>query len=269
MADRLTPDEIARKAKEYQRAYYIEHRDRKMARSKARYAEKRAEILEQSKVYRDKNKEAIVARRKAYYLDNKEAVLAANRKWYEANREYAAEMSRKWRSENSERAAAMDRARYLANRAKGIADGTISPRKPANPEKCKETKKRYREANIDRYRKYHREYAKDRRASDPCFALAYALRIRIAVALRKKGKHGSAVRDLGCSIGELKAYLESQFLPGMSWSNRGLRGWHIDHIRPLASFDLTDPEQFRAACHYTNLQPMWAVDNMKKGAKVA
>lgn len=80
-------------------------------------------------------------------------------------------------------------------------------------------------------------------------------------------KSGSAIRDLGCSMEELKVYLESKFQPGMSWDNYSFTGWHIDHIIPLSSFDLTDPEQFKQACHYTNLQPLWAEDNFKKSNK--
>jgi len=67
-------------------------------------------------------------------------------------------------------------------------------------------------------------------------------------------------------VPELMAYLEALFTPGMTWDNRGLYGWHIDHIKPLASFDLTDREQFLQACHYTNLQPLWWQDNLKKGS---
>ncbi len=79
-------------------------------------------------------------------------------------------------------------------------------------------------------------------------------------------KVGSAVRDLGCSVDKLKKHLESRFRFGMTWENYGM--WHIDHIRPLASFDLTDRVQFLQACHYTNLQPLWAPENLGKGARV-
>jgi hypothetical protein len=63
----------------------------------------------------------------------------------------------------------------------------------------------------------------------------------------------------------LKLYLESKFQPGMSWDNWGRTGWHIDHIKPLALFNLSDRKQFLEACHYTNLQPLWAKDNLSKG----
>ena len=81
----------------------------------------------------------------------------------------------------------------------------------------------------------------------------------------RTGRPGSAVSDLGCTVSELRSYLEAQFLPGMSWENMGK--WHIDHIKPLAGFDLTNRECFLEACHYTNLQPLWAVDNIRKGAR--
>jgi len=75
------------------------------------------------------------------------------------------------------------------------------------------------------------------------------------------------VQDLGCTIDELKLYLEAQFEPWMTWDNYGYYGWHIDHIKPLANFDLTNRDQFLEACHYTNLQPMFWHDNLTKCAK--
>lgn len=63
-------------------------------------------------------------------------------------------------------------------------------------------------------------------------------------------------------------HLEAKFAPGMTWDNYGVDGWHIDHIMPLAAFDLTDEQQRQQACHYTNLQPLWAAENLAKGAKV-
>lgn len=79
----------------------------------------------------------------------------------------------------------------------------------------------------------------------------------------------AASKSIGCSASTLREYLESKFKPGMSWENYGFYGWHIDHIKPLSSFNLLDPLEYRKACHYTNLQPLWALDNLKKGNKVA
>ena len=71
----------------------------------------------------------------------------------------------------------------------------------------------------------------------------------------------------GCSPSELRLHLESQFQVGMTWDNYGMFGWHIDHIKPLSTFDLTDDEEIQAACHFTNLQPLWAYDNLSKKNK--
>ena len=86
------------------------------------------------------------------------------------------------------------------------------------------------------------------------------------MALIQDNKSGKAVKDFGCSVRDLKFYLEGKFLDGMSWGNRSQ--WHVDHIIPLTFYDLTDEDQFKAASHYTNLQPMWILDNIRKGKTV-
>jgi len=96
--------------------------------------------------------------------------------------------------------------------------------------------------------------------------LADSLRSRLYQAIKNSYKTGSAVRDLGCSIEELRIYLESKFQSGMSWNKR--IEWHIDHITPLSTFNLEDREQLLKACNYSNLQPLWAKDNLSKGGKV-
>lgn len=93
------------------------------------------------------------------------------------------------------------------------------------------------------------------------------LRSRLNQAIKNNQKAGSAVADLGCSVEELRAYLESKFEPGMTWENHSLTGWHIDHIKCLDSFDLSDREQLKEACNYANLQPLWAKENIKKSNK--
>lgn len=110
--------------------------------------------------------------------------------------------------------------------------------------------------------------AKQRKKSNPAYKIADLLRNRLRCAIKNKSKRGSAVRDLGCTIQELIVYLESKFDEGMTWDNYTHSGWHIDHIIPLAAFDLTDREQILKACHYTNLQPLWAKDNYRKSDNV-
>ena len=95
--------------------------------------------------------------------------------------------------------------------------------------------------------------------------IAQNIRTRIRLALKGKHKSKSSQELIGCTYKYLMSYLEKKFEDGMSWDNHG--EWHIDHIRPCASFDLTDPEQQKQCFHYTNLQPLWAAENMSKGAK--
>lgn len=110
---------------------------------------------------------------------------------------------------------------------------------------------------VRRKEKYH---------EDVRHRLGIRLRVRLNHAIKTGKKPGSAVRDLGCSINEFKAYMEAKFKEGMTWQNWGK--WHIDHIIPLSSFDLTNREQFLKACHYTNMQPLWAIENMRKWKKM-
>lgn len=95
-----------------------------------------------------------------------------------------------------------------------------------------------------------------------------ALRRRFEKALNGSRSTAFVVGLTGGSLAHLQCHLEKQFTDGMSWDNYGPSGWHIDHVKPCASFDLRDPEQLRKCFHYTNLQPLWAKDNLKKGARV-
>lgn len=141
-------------------------------------------------------------------------------------------------------------------------------------------KKRYAKnphIKIEYAKKYWREnkekvlinqnfYMKNRRKTDPKFLLKRRLRARLYSALKSKqwSKTNSFVDYIGCSQEELKQHIEKQFTFGMSWDNAG--EWHIDHITPLSSAETE--EQMYKLCHYTNLQPMWALDNIKKGDKI-
>lgn len=127
----------------------------------------------------------------------------------------------------------------------------------------------WRRMNIDKLAKQKKERMK----TDHGFRIKTNLRARIHRILRAK-KSQKTMELTGCSSEFLKGYLESKFTEGMNWSNYGLFGWHIDHIIPLASFSfytnegLENTEEMKRAMHYTNLQPLWAKDNISKGDKI-
>ncbi len=156
-------------------------------------------------------------------------------------------------------------AYYAANPEEGRASSATY--RAAHPGKGAAAQRVYYQKNREKVNARQRKYRRIRRKTDPMFRLAGCLRGRLGKVLRGKTKVGSAVRDMGCTIEYLKSYLEDQFQEGMTWENWGQTGWHLDHIRPLAFFDLTDPIQLKKACHYTNLQPLWAEDNLIKGAR--
>lgn len=137
-----------------------------------------------------------------------------------------------------------------------------------NPSKRKEYLKTYKEKNKDKISTKRREYVNKRRKTDLNFKLRDNLRRRLNEHLKTRSfkKLFSVVPLLGCSIPELKAHLEAQFLPGMSWENYGQ--WHIDHIFPLSKIDLSNPALQHFAFHYSNLRPLAAEDNRKKSNKV-
>jgi hypothetical protein len=135
-----------------------------------------------------------------------------------------------------------------------------------NHEKAKEAVKRWRTDNPD----YKQEYYKNRRKVDPNYKLAMNLRSRIRSAVKSQfgDKAYKSIELLGCTIEEARQHLESKFQDGMTWENYGMFGWHIDHIKPVSSFDLTNPEEQKKCFHYTNLQPLWAEENLTKGARL-
>ena len=167
----------------------------------------------------------------------------------------------------------------LQSQCKVCKKAQIKKWKQNNPEKTRASVRKYRKKNPekerarDKKRSKRPEYKKRKNArhrerikTDPQYRLAHNLRSRVHNVFKGKAKSASTMTLLGCSIPHLKDHLEKQFLPGMTWENYGT--WHMDHMMPMASFDLNDPEQQRQCCHYTNLQPMWATENMCKNAKV-
>jgi hypothetical protein len=152
-----------------------------------------------------------------------------NRRYYEAHKDKIAERMHNWRIANKDDIA-------------------------------KRQKQWYQEQGFQYYRLKYKD--------DIGWRLAHTLRSRLNCAIKNNQKVGSAIEELGCSIEDLKKHLESQFQPGMTWDNWSKDGWHIDHILPLDSFDLSDHTQLKMVCNYQNLRPLWAKDNLSKGNKV-
>ncbi|MEM4725965.1 MAG: hypothetical protein QXG63_03420 [Nitrososphaerales archaeon] len=130
--------------------------------------------------------------------------------------------------------------------------------------KYKTREKEYRKSK--KYKEWATRYHKERRRRDINYRIAQNIRNRVRKAIMGLSK-SLRTRDLiGCSLEMLKTHIESQFKPGMTWDNYG--DWHIDHVVPLSSFDLSKEDQLRTACNYKNLQPLWAQENISKGAKL-
>lgn len=131
--------------------------------------------------------------------------------------------------------------------------------------------KEYRLSKRDHLTVYQRNYKRKRRASDTSFKLTLGLSARIRKAIKQQAgeKAYKTIELLGCTVEFAAKYLESKFQPEMTWDNYGFGDdkWNIDHIRPCASFDLSDPEQQKQCFHYTNLQPLWQKDNFLKRDK--
>lgn len=143
--------------------------------------------------------------------------------------------------------------------------------------------KEHRESNLEYYKDYNKEYGqksenkkrrnkrqKIRYDTDINFKIKVTLRNRIWDVLNRKPKNERTLELLGCSIEELKKYLQSQFTRGMNWDNHG-KGhgkWNIDHIQPCNSFDFSDSKQQELCFNYKNLQPLWSLDNIQKSDKI-
>jgi hypothetical protein len=113
---------------------------------------------------------------------------------------------------------------------------------------------------------YIKEYQRNRRKTNINVKLAHNLGSRLRNAIKYFNKSEATMKLVGCSLEQLKKHLENKFTQGMSWANYGK--WHVDHIRPCASFDLRKPSEQRKCFHYTNLQPLWAIDNLEKNDKI-
>jgi len=192
---------------------------------------------EYHKEYNLKNKERLKEQHKAYYLKNKEHLNKYSKEYskdyYLKNKEHINKIAKEWCSKNKESISLRGRKHFLENK-----------------------EHIYKRTN---------ERKKIRRKNDPNYKLLSNLRTRLWGALKGNSKSASTMELIGCSIEELWKHLKSKFKSWMTKENYGL--WHVDHIIPCASFDLTDPKQQKICFHWSNLQPLKAIDNIKKGTR--
>lgn len=144
-------------------------------------------------------------------------------------------------------------------------------------EKNKESRnvynKKWIEDNKEKFLKTKKSYRAAQRKTNSQYRVTNSLRCRLHWLLKNKTKASSTLDLLGCSLSEFISHLEKRFTEGMSWDNYGNPNgdhsncWHIDHIKPCCSFDLTREEEQRLCFHYSNMQPLWGIDNIKKGSK--
>jgi len=177
------------------------------------------------------------------------------------------ESHKKYLELNKERIKISKHKWYLKNRKKEIK--RVIEYNREHKEELKEYKKQYQKQYIKLHKiellEYHKKYGKNRRKIDINFKIACNLRRRINHILKDNFKSESTLKLLGCSIEKFKRHLVKKFTKDMSFSNYGK--WHIDHIKPCASFDLSKPSEQCKCFNYKNLQPLWAQDNLSKGDK--
>lgn len=203
--------------------------------------EKLAKKRAYNKVYYAKNRDDLVEKKRVYREQNRELVNQSQRDYVQRNIEVVKDRKREYYSKN--------RDKILKSRQE-------------KSEQMKETRKKYRALNADKIRKYNQKHYQN----SIQYRLAHILRARVRDAVKREHKSLRTKELLGISIKDYKDYLENLFIEGMTWANYG--EWEIDHIKPLASFDLTQEVDQLKAFHYTNTQPLWYPTNRKKSAKI-
>jgi hypothetical protein len=193
-------------------------------------------------------------------MTNLETKTSYNRDYYLRNKEKMIKTIRGCFLKNKEKYRAQQRKRYELNKERLIEESKDYYEE--NKHKNKIKRDTYRKQNKERLYQTQRLRYKN----DINYKLSQNLRNRIKNAIIKnKDLSDIKARELlGCTLEEVRIYIESRFTEGMSWTNYGLKGWHIDHIKPINTFDLSDSEQRKQCFHYTNLRPLWAKDNLKR-----
>lgn len=214
-----------------QKADRLNNLEKRREGARLSYYKKREENLARAKAYAEKTKETKAEYDKKYREENKQKIADYKKQWSNENAEQIAERMRVYRQENADKLA-LEKLQYVKNNRKKInAKASI--------------------------------YEKRRRATEPLYRLKKNTRRMVSrYMLGEKSKRTQEI--IGCTYEELKSHIEKQFTEGMTWDNYGINGWHIDHIKPLAM--ASSSEEIMASNHYTNLQPLWCLDNLSKGA---
>lgn len=210
------------------------------------------------KAYYYQNKEKIREKHLAYYENNKEIYKRLNAEHYKNNKERY-EANREKRKKNNPD---YFKKHYKKNKEKKQAYKKVYNKE--NRDKINKSRKKHYHENKDKIRDKLNKKSRERTKNDIQYKVSRNIRSRIRAAITKGFKKGRCIELLGCTIPELKSYLEARFLPTMTWENYGTL-WHIDHIIPCASYNLVDPEQQKKCFHYTNLQPLFAKTTIIEG----
>lgn len=182
-------------------------------------------------------------------------------KWSLNNLQKSNQIKKQWKLKNSEKNKKINRLWYLKN-PKHYKQWCLK-----NSEKRKQYSKHWKLNNPEKIK----QYEKEKRKKDLNYRIIGNLRCRINIALKGYSKSVHTEKLLGCTILKFRQHLESQFIEGMSWDNYGRKEgqWSIDHKIPLSSFKhLDDPEEQKQACNYKNCQPLWHIDNIRKGNRI-
>lgn len=220
---------------------YKDENKEKVYQSGKKYRENNADAIRKKKQkYRTENKERIKQRDKEYYQNNKAKILERNREYYRENKEWIDQYYKEWRSNNK---------KYINSYNKIY--------KSENREYILEQARLYALNNKDKRREYHF----NRWNSDPEYRLVYFMRN----SLKRMIASPSDVKiyDYYYNTSELKNYIESMFINGMSWDNYG--EWHIDHRTPINNYLSQGIFDHNIINSLDNLRPMWANDNLLKG----
>lgn len=219
-----------------------------------------------NKKYRIKHKENISLYNKQWKKQNKEKLQLQAKNYYHRNKNKIKKYRKKYRQKNKEKISKQNNIYYEQH--KRLL--SFWSNKPENKLKVKLYQCQYKQNN----KSIRNKKEKIHRNTDLAYKITINLRTRIRLALKENWKTGKTLDLLGCSVKFLKDYLESKFKPGMSWNNygtgwygKGMKEWHIDHIRPCCTFDLGNPSEQRKCFNYANLQPLWAKENLKKSAR--